>query len=110
MINIPYHVSRYLAKWNRARFVERLSRLAPIIPSQKLPVTVYSFSGEKDWPEQAASIRSFLRFVGLPSRFVVVSDGSHSDESLRRLEAIHSHVSVTSLDSIVPPDLPPKVA
>jgi hypothetical protein len=47
-------------------------------------------------PEQAASIRSFVRHVGRPKSFTVVSDGSHSDRSIRLLKRVDDCVSVTA--------------
>jgi hypothetical protein len=46
-------------------------------------------------PEQVASIRSFLRHAGRPLKFTVVSDGSHSDASLRLLRRVDPSVVVT---------------
>ncbi len=109
MINVPYHASRWRASWNRRRFTERLPHLPAIRSWRDVPATVYSFSGERDWPEQAASIRSFLRFVGTPRRFLVVSDGSHSEGTIRSLQGLNLAVSVVSLDSVRKPDLPAKV-
>src|ERR1700722_17117006 len=109
MINIPYRAARHLGQWNRRCFVKRLSTLPPIESPGSVPVTVYSFSGISDWPEQAACIRSFLRFVGLPKRFVVISDGSHTAESITRLKQLSPCVSVASLDSIIQPNLPERV-
>jgi hypothetical protein len=109
MINIPYRAATFVGQRNRRRFVTRLATLPPVAAAGELPVTVYSFSGERDWPEQAASVRSFLRFVGLPQRFVVVSDGSHGDESRRQLERLHPCVSVARLEAVVRPDLPERI-
>src|SRR5207247_2537713 len=63
---------------------------------------------EEMLPEQVASIRSFLRYVGRPKVFTVVSDGSHSDRSIHLLKLIDPSVSVTG--STAPPSsLPEKV-
>jgi hypothetical protein len=105
MINIPYRTSTYIGRRNRRRFVSNVNSLRPIVPTREIPATVYSLSGESDWPEQVASIRSFLRFVGQPKQYVVVSDGSHSGESRCRIEQVHPCVSIRSLESIVRPDL-----
>ncbi len=100
-MNIPYRLSTLVGRRNRSRFVRGFSQLPSIRPEGEVPATVYSFSGERDWPEQAASIRSFLRFVGRPERFVVVSDGTHTDESKGRLERIHPCVSLCGLGAVV---------
>src|SRR5579864_6782316 len=108
MINIPYRAAVYLGHRNRSHFVKTVSALPPVRAAGKLPACVYSLSCEKDWPEQAASIRSFLRFVGTPEQFIVVSDG-HEEESRRHLERLSPCVSVVSLNSLVRPDLPERV-
>jgi hypothetical protein len=53
-------------------------------------------------PEQVASIRSFLRHVGRPKSFTVVSDGSHSDRSIRLLKRVDDCVSVMSTKPTLP--------
>jgi len=105
MINIPYRAAVYLGRRNRFRFAKSVSTLPPVTTAGRLPARVYSLSCENDWPEQAASIRSFLRFVGTPDQFIVVSDG-HKEESRRRLERLSPCVSVISLNSLLRPDLP----
>jgi len=59
-------------------------------------------------PEQVASIRSFLRHVGRPTSFTVVSDGSHSDRSIRLLKRVDLSVSVATAPP-APPGLPAKL-
>jgi hypothetical protein len=59
-------------------------------------------------PEQVASIRSFLRHVGRPKNFTIVSDGSHSDRSIRLLKNVDRSVSVTTAQPAIP-GLPPKL-
>jgi hypothetical protein len=109
MINIPYRASCYIARRNRTRFIRSITSLPRVEPARTVAGTVYSFSGEVHWPEQVASIRSFLRYVGSPERFVVISDGSYTDESRSRLEALSPCVSVTSYESVIRPDLPMRV-
>jgi hypothetical protein len=65
-------------------------------PSRSVPFEVFAYSNDAMLPEQVASIRSFLRHVGRPKRFTVVSDGSHSDRSIRLLEGVDRSVSVTT--------------
>jgi hypothetical protein len=59
-------------------------------------------------PEQVASIRSFLRHVGRPKSFTVVSDGSHSDRSIRLLKSVDRSVSVETAKR-ASPGLPEKL-
>jgi hypothetical protein len=67
---------------------------------------VFSFSSERDQPEQVASLRSFLANVGTPAEFVVVSDGSHGASSIDALRSVHGCVSVVPWDRFVRPDAP----
>ena len=67
---------------------------------------VFSYSGESALPEQVASIRSFLRHVGQPPHFTVVSDGTYSNESRRVLKAIHPSISVSDFHEWIPTNLP----
>lgn len=89
-MNLPYHAARALGWGTRALY----RRALPLLPRPRvrgggiLPLSVYAFAGESVLPEQVASIRSFLRWVGQPRRFVVVSDGSLGPGSVRRLEAL----------------------
>ncbi len=53
-----------------------------------IPYQVVSYSSEAMFPEQVASNRSFIRHAGRPEKFTVVSDGSHSEESVRLLQSI----------------------
>jgi len=105
MINLRYRASTYIGRRNRRRFVNGLASLAAVVPSREVAATVYSLSGESDWPEQVASIRSFLRYVGQPKQYVVVSDGSHSDASKKWIERMNPCVSLRRWDSVAKPDL-----
>lgn len=71
-----------------------------------VPVTVYSLSYEKCLAEQVASIRSFIKNVGIPNKFVVVSDGSYSEQSKKLIREIHPCVSVCDWLDFVRSDLP----
>jgi len=94
--NFGYHFARLRGRvarrfyfWLLPLIVRR--RLSPV---RSIDLDVFAYSSEQALPEQVASIRSFLRHVGRPQRFVVVSDGSHSARSLRLLEAIDRSVAV----------------
>ncbi len=70
-------------------------------PPRSFPFDVFAYSNEPMLPEQVASIRSFLRHVGRPKSFTVVSDGSHSERSIRLLENVDRSVSVTAAKPVV---------
>ena len=96
MPNLGYHLARL--KGNTLRQFYRA--LLPFIvrrrlnPSRSVALHVCAYSGEAMLPEQIASIRSFLRYVGRPRSFTVVSDGSHSERSVRLLELVDPIISV----------------
>jgi len=108
--NFAYHFALRLGNGLR-----RLYRtLLPIIvrfrpkPTRSFPFEVFAYSNDSMLPEQVASIRSFLHHVGRPKSFTVVSDGSHSDRSIRLLESVDRSVSVTTAKSAAP-GLPAKL-
>jgi hypothetical protein len=94
--NFGYH----LARWKGKALRELYRRLLPVIVGSRISVPrdlsfdVFAYSGEETLPEQVASIRSFLRYVGRPKNFAVVSDGTHSDRSICLLQQTDSSVSV----------------
>lgn len=108
--NFGYH----LARW-KGRAVRNVYRaLLPKIvkrranPPRSLDLSVCSYSNEEMLPEQVRSIRSFLRYVGRPKSFTVVSDGSHTHRSIRLLEEVDPSVSVRSLIPPLSNSLPEK--
>ena len=94
--NFGYHVARW-----RGNLVRRFYRaFLPFIvrqrirPARSVAIEVFAYSGEDSLPEQVASIRSFLRHVGRPMSFTIVSDGSHESNSLRWLRSVDPCVAV----------------
>lgn len=108
-MNIPYRISTYRGRRNRRRFMARVGDLPPLQATDGIAAAVYAFSGESDWPEQMASLRSFLRFAGRPVRFIIVSDGSHGKQTRAALERVDPCVSVVDYGDIARPDLPDAV-
>jgi hypothetical protein len=101
-----------VARVVRARYLRRIraQRLAPVAPPRRVDVDMISFSCERDLPEQVLSIRSFLRYVGEPASFRVVSDGTISAASTALLEALSPTVRVVSVpDYAAGVDLHPAV-
>ena len=109
MPNYGYHLAR--AKGRAVRGIYRASmRMLPAIePPRSFPLEVFSFSGEAALPEQVASIRSFLRHVGRPAMFNVVSDGSYSESSKQFLQALDPCVCVRALKDWVPKNVPQRM-
>src|SRR3954470_3529510 len=106
MPNYGYHFARAKGRAVRALYRAFLGGFSEIESTRSFPLEVFSYSGEAALPEQVASIRSFLRHVGKPPHFTVVSDGTYSDESRRVLKAIHPLVSVSDVCDWMPDDLP----
>jgi hypothetical protein len=104
MPNYGYHLARTQGRFARSIYSSLLPALArkPAHRRRDFPLEVYSYSGEAALPEQVASIRSFLKFVGRPPRFTVVSDGSYSAKSIRLLQHLDRSVAVESRGEWVP--------
>ena len=109
MPNFGYHLVRWQALIMRSfyrAFLPLIVRRS--IQPPPIDLEVFAYSNEDSVPEQVASIRSFLRHVGRPKRFVVVSDGTHSDRSIALLKRVDLSVTVEGLPP-VPADLPEKL-
>jgi hypothetical protein len=111
MPNYGYHLAR--AEGNAVRTIYRAflpSIARRRIPSgAEVPFNVFAYSGESTLPEQVASIRSFLKHVGRPKRFIVVSDGTLSDRSSGILKRLDSVISISGSAQWLPKDLPTKI-
>ena len=110
MLNFGYHLARLNGSARR-----RLYRaLLPLIvrrrlnPAHSTPLDVFSYSSEAMLPEQIASIRSFLRHIGRPKSFTVVSDGSHAKCSIQLLQDVDPSVTVQLSIQPPPGQLPQK--
>jgi hypothetical protein len=97
MWNFGYHFAR--ARGNLIRNAYRVLLPAivrrPIANEKQLNFDVFTYSGEATLPEQAASVRSFLKFAGRPASFTIVSDGSYSEQSAALLRKIDPIIRVT---------------
>ena len=109
MPNYGYHFARAKGRAIRALYRGFVGRFAEIESARSFPLEVFSYSGEAALPEQVASIRSFLRHVGRPPRFTVVSDGTYSNESRRVLKATHPSISVSDVRDWTPANLPEEI-
>ncbi|MBE9008019.1 hypothetical protein IQ259_23900 [Fortiea sp. LEGE XX443] len=108
MVNIGYHTARIQGQIIRhiyTRFIDKISSF-PIKQTRQIGITIYSFSCERDLPEQVASIRSFIYNIGIPERFIVISDGSYSDSSCKLLRRIHPCVDIIPFTKLLRHDLP----
>lgn len=111
MVNIGYHSAKIQGNFLRSVYKISLSTLVsfPIKQSHQVPIKVYALSCERDLPEQVASLRSFLRYVGIPEAFTIMSDGSYTPKSIELLRKIHPCVDVQLLTKFQRDDLPASV-
>lgn len=109
MPNYGYHLARAKGRAVRALYRASLRAFPGTEAARSFPLEVFSYSGEAALPEQVASIRSFLRHVGRPEMFNVVSDGTYSDSSKRILQAMDPCVCVRDVRDWVPKNLPEKI-
>ncbi|MDY6781746.1 MAG: hypothetical protein SW833_04185 [Cyanobacteriota bacterium] len=111
MVNFGYRFARAKGKFNRSLYSKILPQLVrrPIPQTRTVPISAYALSCERDLPEQVASIRSFLRHVGIPTTFAIISDGSYTQNSLNLLEQIHPCVKIIPLTQFAGTDLPQAV-
>lgn len=107
MVNVGYHTARILGNMNRSIYRAMLPQIVkiPINQTRRVSLSIYSFSCQRDLPEQVASIRSFIRYVGIPESFIVISDASYTEESCDLISQINPCVKVVSLERFVKPDL-----
>jgi len=110
MINLGYRAARQKGKLGRAFYTCCLSHRAPAATNgRSLAAAVHSLSCQRDLPEQVAAIALWLRYVGVPQQYVVVSDGSYTPASIDLLHRLHPCVRVVSLAEFARPDLPAAV-
>jgi len=107
MPNYAYHWARAEGGFVRRMYRALLSKIVArkITPRDSVPFEVFAYSGHDTLPEQVASIRSFLRHAGRPTRFTIVSDGTHTKEDVELLQQIDPSVVMEELPSI-PAQLP----
>ncbi|CEJ45418.1 hypothetical protein [Umezakia ovalisporum] len=108
MVNIGYHTARFQGKFNRALYKSMIPQTVKrtINTTQKVPINVYGLSCQRDLGEQVASIRSFIRNIGIPNTFTVISDGSYTDLSCDLLRRIHPCVQVIPINKFIKTNLP----
>jgi hypothetical protein len=111
MINVPYHTARVQGSMARSLYQTILPLIVrtPISQKKQVSANVYAISCERDLAEQVASIRSFIRYVGVPNCFTIISDGSYSEASCKLLCQIHPCVKVLSIEKLIGNSLPTSV-
>lgn len=111
MPNYGYHLARAKGRATRALYHALLSLITrrKVQSSRSFPLEVFAYSGEAALPEQVASIRSFLRHVGRPSRFTIVSDGTYTPRSIEILLGLDPAIIVSDAKDWVPQNLPGEI-
>lgn len=106
-MNIAYRAARAQGAVTRSVYSRMIRRIVgrPVEQARKIPVAVYSFSGERYLPEQVACVRSFIRYVGVPVQFTIVSDGSYTETSRELLRQTSECVTVVDWNAFAT-DLP----
>lgn len=100
-MKIGWRFAGLRARAVRALYLRTATR--PTKPGPPVDFAVISYSSERDLPEQVASIRSFLLNVGVPRAFTVVSDGTHTEASIRTLTSLHPCIRVRDVDHVARP-------
>lgn len=108
MVNIGYRAARMQGYLLRSLYKSALPLVVKlqISNNRRVPFNVYSFSCDRDLPEQVASIRSFISHVGIPNKFTVVSDGTYSPTSCQLLRQINPCIDVVELANFITKDIP----
>lgn len=90
-------ICQKLAGQRRKQFGKNLraGKLNVPLSGKDLPFDVISFSGSRDLEEQALSILSFAINAGIPQRWTLYSDGSHSREETRLIQNYFPFVHVS---------------
>jgi hypothetical protein len=104
MPNYGYHLARAEGGVVRGMYRALMPKIVAraVAPRASIPIDVFAYSGHAALPEQVASIRSFLRHAGRPTRFTVVSDGTYTSEDIELLKRIDSSVAVAQLPPVAP--------
>ena len=95
-------ITSQIGNINKGKFTQVINHDLPSIRkkivSKKLNIEVVSFSSKRDFSEQVLSILSFLRFAGLPSKWTVYSDGTHTQEQVKILEDSFEFICLELVD------------
>lgn len=103
MVNIGYHSAKFQGQIHRFVYSKAINNIVnfPLHNQNKVHIDVYAFSCERDLAIQVANIRSFIRYVGIPEKFIVISDGSYSANSRNILRQINPCVDVVEWQDLV---------
>lgn len=96
---ITKKVTLAISKLHRKKFAREVGQNLPDLLkkiNQKKPIAmeVASFSSCNDYQEQLLSIISFVRYIGIPIKWTLYSDGSHTHEQIEKLENCFDFLTV----------------
>lgn len=96
-------IATSIGKGNKANFLKEVdlnfsSLLAQINTNKNIAMEVVSFSSCNDYPEQLLSILSFVRNVGIPIKWTIYSDGSHTQIQMDQIKNGFDFVTIKSID------------
>ncbi len=96
---ITRHLCQRRGRWHQKRFRDLVFRkkLAPPA-NREVPFEIISFSGSSGFEDQVLSIYSFTAYAGIPRKWTVYSDKSHTGAEKARLRELFPFVSVTDWD------------
>lgn len=96
------YITEAIAARNKTSFLKEFS-VDWLLNNNEYPsLTIASFSGEKQLADQLYSITSFYRNVGKPGKWIIFSDGSHSEKSKELFNNIPEVVLIDDSIDIVP--------
>lgn len=100
---ITKKIASEIANRNREEFKKRIADglsnlLLKVNQNKKIDMEVTSFSSSNDFPEQLLSILSFVKNVGIPIKWSIYSDGSHTDKQKKQIVTDFEFVTITSVD------------
>jgi hypothetical protein len=96
-------VATAIGKANRAKFSKEIESnwtnlLKNVNPKNPIAMEVVSFSSCNDYPEQILSILSFVKNLGVPLKWTIYSDGSHTDVQRKQMSNDFGYVEIKSIN------------
>lgn len=100
---ITKKITTAIGKSNRAKFLKQVESnfsnlLVKINPKESITMEVVSFSSFNDFPEQLMSILSFVKYIGIPLKWTIYSDGSHTETQRKQITSRFDFVTIESFD------------
>lgn len=100
---ITKKIATAIGKANKANFSKQVNinlpdLLVKLNQKKAIAMEVASFSSCNDYPEQLLSILSFVRYVGIPVKWTIYSDGSHTPQQINQVESSFNFVTIKSID------------